>query len=50
MDKYPNIKRWFEKMNTLPAAISARDVGKGHSFKTEMDEDAKRAMFPSNYS
>ena len=49
MDNYPNLKRWFAAMNSHPAAIAARDVGKGHSFKTEMDEDAKRAMFPSNY-
>jgi GST-like protein len=49
MDKYPNLKRWFEMMNSLPAAVAARDVGKDHAFKTDMDEDAKRAMFPSNY-
>lgn len=49
MTKYPNLKRWFDMMNDLPAAIAARNVGKDHVFKTEMDEDAKRAMFPSNY-
>lgn len=49
-DKYPNIKRWFDAINRLPAAVSARDVGKDHAFKTEMDEEAKRAMFPSNYA
>jgi len=27
----------------------ARAVGSDHAFKQEMDEDAKRAMFPSNY-
>lgn len=49
-DNYPNIKRWFDAVNALPAAVSARNVGKDHTFKTEMDEDAKRAMFPSNYA
>ena len=52
-DKYPNIKRWFDSINRLPAhrcAIRAREVGKDHAFKTDMDEEAKRAMFPSNYS
>jgi GST-like protein len=24
-------------------------VGKDHAFKREMDEDARRALFPSNY-
>jgi hypothetical protein len=24
-------------------------VGTGHRFKTEINEDTKRAMFPSNY-
>ena len=27
----------------------ARAVGKGHVFKTERDEEANRALFPSNY-
>jgi GST-like protein len=31
------------------AATRARAVGKDITFKTEMDEEAKRAMFPSNY-
>jgi GST-like protein len=28
----------------------ARKVGTDHDFKQDMDDDAKRAMFPSNYS
>jgi len=46
---YPNIKRWFDAINGRPAVARARAVGTDHTFKTEMDEDAKRAMFPSNY-
>ena len=46
---YPNIKRWFDAVNARPAVARARAVGTDHTFKTEMDEDAKRAMFPSNY-
>ncbi|MCC9626038.1 glutathione S-transferase family protein [Thalassospira sp. MA62] len=49
LDTYPNIKRWFDAMNALPAVQSARNVGKDHVFKTDMDETAKRALFPSNY-
>ncbi|CAM5765354.1 thiol:disulfide oxidoreductase [Labrys miyagiensis] len=46
---FPNLKRWFAAVDGRPAASRARQVGSGHVFKTEMDEDAKRAMFPSNY-
>ncbi len=46
---YPNLKRLFEAVDARPAAARARAVGKGHAFKTEMDEQARRALFPSNY-
>jgi GST-like protein len=46
---YPNVKRWFTAINSQPAAARARAVGKDIAFKQEMDEEAKRAMFPSNY-
>jgi GST-like protein len=49
LDAYPNIKRWFQAIDARPAVAKARVVGTGHAFKTEMDDDAKRAMFPSNY-
>ncbi|MFC3678306.1 glutathione S-transferase family protein [Ferrovibrio xuzhouensis] len=46
---YPNLKRWFAAIDARPAVAKARAVGKSHSFKAEMDEDARRALFPSNY-
>ena len=46
---YPNLKRWFTAINARPAAARARAVGSGITFKQEMDEEAKRALFPSNY-
>ena len=46
---YPNLKRWFAAINARPAVTRARAVGAGHVFKQEMDEEARRAMFPSNY-
>ena len=46
---YPNLKRWFQAINARPAVARARAVGTDHVFKQEMDEDARRAMFPTNY-
>ena len=46
---YPNLKRWFQAIDARPAVARARKVGAEHSFKQEMDDAAKRAMFPSNY-
>jgi GST-like protein len=46
---YPNIKRWFHSVDDRPAAGRARAVGSGHAFKKEVDEEARRALFPSNY-
>jgi len=46
---FPNLKRWFQAIDARPAVARARAVGKGLTFKQEMDDAAKRAMFPSNY-
>jgi GST-like protein len=46
---YPNLQRWFRAVDARPAVARARKVGANILFKTEMDEDARRAMFPSNY-
>ncbi|GGF30072.1 glutathione S-transferase [Aliidongia dinghuensis] len=46
---FPNLKRWFQSINSRPAVARARAVGSDHKFKQEMDEEARRAMFPSNY-
>jgi GSH-dependent disulfide-bond oxidoreductase len=47
---FPNLKRLVETVNARPAATRAREVGKDHSFKGPVDEEARRALFPSNYS
>jgi GST-like protein len=49
LDAFPNLQRWFQSVDARPAVARARAIGSGHSFKQEMDEEAKRAMFPSNY-
>ena len=46
---YPNIKRWFEAIDARPAATRARALASSHVFKKEMDDEARRALFPSNY-
>lgn len=46
---YPELNRWFNGINTRPAVSKARETGKGIAFKTERDEEAKRALFPQNY-
>jgi GST-like protein len=47
---YPNLKRWFAAIDARPAAVRARQAGADHAFKQEMDEEARRALFPSNYT
>ena len=47
---FPNLKRLVEKIDARPAAARAKAVGKDHRFKTEQDEQTKRALFPSNYA
>ena len=46
---FPNIRRLFQMVDARPAAARARAVGKDHPFKKEMDEETRRALFPSNY-
>src|SRR5271156_4101349 len=47
---YPNIRRWFASIDSRPAVARARAVGTDHAFKTERDEQALRALFPSDYA
>ena len=47
---YPHLKRLFQTVDARPAVARARAVGKDHEFKKVVDEESKRALFPSNYA
>jgi GST-like protein len=49
LEPFPNLGRWFQQIEARPAVARARAVGKGHAFKRDMDDEARRALFPSNY-
>lgn len=42
----PNVRRHLEEINARPAAARALALKDRHAFKAEMDEQARRAMFP----
>jgi GST-like protein len=46
---YPNLKRWFQAIDARPAAARARVIGQAHDFKTVVDEETNRALYPTNY-
>lgn len=47
---YPNLTRWFDSIDSRPAVERARSISTGIEFKTDFDEQARRAFFPSNYA
>lgn len=50
LEKFPNLKRLVDEISARPAAARALALKEkaGHVFKTEMDAEAKKFMFPSN--
>jgi len=49
LDAYPRLQQWFRTIDARPAVARARRVGADHVFKTEVDDVARRALYPSNY-
>ena len=48
MGKMPNLKRHLDEINARPAAQRAEALKAKYTFKTEMDEDARKQLFPQN--
>jgi GST-like protein len=46
--KLPSTKRLFDEINARPAAQRVNALKDRHAFKTEMDDAARKAMFPQN--
>ena len=44
----PNLKRLFDEISARPAAVRANALKEKFQFKTEMDDDARRVLFPQN--
>ena len=47
-EKLPNVKRLLDTINARPAAQRAEALKARHAFKTEMDDETRKAMFPQN--
>lgn len=47
---YPHIARWFAMMNSRPAVARVREIAAGIDFKATMDDTARRALYPQNYT
>ncbi len=47
-EKLPNVKRWLDNINTRPAAQRTEVLKTQFQFKTEMDEEARKILFPGN--
>ena len=46
--KYPNVKRLLDVINARPAAQRAEALKSRHVFKTELDAEARKFLFPQN--
>lgn len=46
-DDLPNVKRLLDTIGARPAAQKAEALKTAHAYKEEMDEETRKAMFPS---
>jgi GST-like protein len=48
LTSYPNVKRVQDEISARPAAVRAHRVKDGRTLKAELDDEARRHLFPSN--
>ena len=48
LDQFPSVKRLVDEVSARPAAIRAAAWKERYTFKAEVDEEARRIMFPHN--
>ena len=46
--RLPHVKRLLDEISARPAAQRAEDIKTQHAFKIEIDEEAKKSLFPQN--
>jgi len=46
--KFSNVKRLVDEINARPAAVRALALKDRHAFKADMDDEARRHLFPQN--
>jgi GST-like protein len=49
LSRWPTLERWLAAIDARPAAVRAGKVGSGIQFKTVVDEETLRALFPQNF-
>jgi GST-like protein len=47
-DDLPNLKRLLDEVSARPAADKVEALRTSHKFKTELDDEARKSMFPQN--
>jgi GSH-dependent disulfide-bond oxidoreductase len=47
-EKLPHVKRFLDEINARPAAARVEQIKTQHNFKADMDDAARRALFPQN--
>jgi GST-like protein len=50
MDAYPNIARLMAAIDARPAAMRVQALKSRHAFKTDLDDEARRALYPQIYA
>ena len=47
--EFPHLENWYDRISQRPAVARARVIGQDVPFQSEMDDRAKRALYPQNF-